>query len=104
MKVIAYAILSAALVAPSISYANDSQNQIEHITVTYRTPFEYAMYQYTSDMLQDFNQQVRVEIQQQAKSNIMQMAKEQGFISSQVAKAEQPNKTVLNSGVLKSAE
>ena len=104
MKTIAYAILTVALAMPSISYANDNKSQIEHFTVTYRTPFEYALYQYTNDILQDLNQQVRIEIQQQAKLNSIQMAKQQGFLSNQLAKAEPSNKTTLNSVVLKSAE
>ncbi|MBL4913674.1 hypothetical protein L2719_03215 [Shewanella schlegeliana] len=104
MKAIICAILSTALIVPSIGYANSSDDQMERITVTYRTPFEYALYQYTTDMLQEFNQQVRVEIQLQAKLNSMQMAKEQGMMINELSKMNKPNKTLLSSRTLKSAE
>ncbi|ABZ77768.1 hypothetical protein Shal_3221 [Shewanella halifaxensis HAW-EB4] len=104
MKAIIYTLLSTALIVPSISYANSSDDQMEYITVTYRTPFEYALYQYTTNMLQEFNQQVRVEIQLQAKLSSMQMAKEQGIVTNELSKMNKPNKTLLSSRTLKSAE
>ncbi|ABV88452.1 hypothetical protein [Shewanella pealeana] len=104
MKTIAYAVLSAALLMPSISFANSSDEQMERITVTYRTPIEYAVYQYTTETLQAFNQQIRMEIQLQARMTNMQMAKSHGIISDTVTTALKPAKEVLTSKRVKSAE
>ena len=104
MKTIAYAVLSAALFMPSMSFANSNDDPMEHITVTYRTPVEYAVYQYTTDTLQAFNQQIRMEIQLQARMTNMQMAKSHGIISDNVTTALKPAKDVLTSKRLKSAE
>ncbi|WP_299811003.1 hypothetical protein [uncultured Shewanella sp.] len=104
MKTIAFAVLSAALIMPSISYANSNDDQMEHITVTYRTPIEYAVYQYTTETLLAFNQQIRMEIQLQARMTSMQMAKSHGIITDTVTTALKPAEGILTSNRVKSAE
>ncbi|MCL1138349.1 hypothetical protein [Shewanella pneumatophori] len=79
MKTLTLAILALSSMMSLQSSAEPVSNDMEHISVIYRTPFEYSLYQYTQDTLQKFNQQMRVEIIHQAKQSSMQMAKSQGF-------------------------
>ena len=104
MKTIAYAVLLTVLLMPSISFANSNDDPMERITVTYRTPVEYAVYQYTTDTLLALNQQIRIEIQLQAKMTSMQMARSHGIITDTVTTALKPAKAVLISKRVKSAE
>ncbi|GIU42688.1 hypothetical protein TUM4438_09870 [Shewanella sairae] len=75
MKTLTLAAFLIASITPTTSFAEQASDDMEHIKVTYRTPLEYAIYQYTTDTLQAFNQQVRVEAQRQAKLTSEQMAK-----------------------------
>ena len=104
MKAFTSPVLLVALLLPTISFANNSAAQIEHITVTYRTPLEYATYQYTTNMLRHFNQLILSDIQQQAKESSMQMAREQGIIIDKIVTAIEPSKTLVNTRIFESAE
>lgn len=104
MKTLTCATLLIASMLPNIGYTADADSQMERITVTYRTPFEYALYQYTTETLQAFNQQVLMDIQIQARLSSMQMAKEHGVMTNELSKANESNKTLISSRTLKSAE
>ncbi|SQH77981.1 conserved protein of unknown function [Shewanella benthica] len=51
-----------------------SSTAMEVITVTYRSPLDYALYQYTTELLAYFRLQIRADIYTQARANSMQMA------------------------------
>lgn len=56
--------------------ANAATNSatMEVITVTYRSPIDYALYQYTTELFAYFKLQVQADIYTQARSSSMQMA------------------------------
>lgn len=104
MKILTCATLLMASMIPTMGHTANADSQMERISVIYRTPFEYALYQYTTETLQALNQQVHMEIQIQARLSSMQMAKAQGIISDNANRTVEPTKTVLASDRLKSAE
>lgn len=50
---------------------------MEVITVSYRTPLDYALYQYTTELLNQFRVQIKSDIYTQARSSSLKMAKYQ---------------------------
>ncbi|BAJ03363.1 hypothetical protein [Shewanella violacea] len=62
---------TTAIAAPS-SPATDSK-VMEVITVTYRSPIDYALYQYTTELLAYFRLQIQADIYTQARSGSLQM-------------------------------
>ncbi|MCJ8304266.1 hypothetical protein [Shewanella sp.] len=51
-----------------------SSAAMEVITVTYRSPIDYALYQYTTELLAYFRLEVQADIYTQARAGSMQMA------------------------------
>ena len=54
---------------------------MESMTVAYRTPIEYALYQYTTEMLANFRLQLQADIYQQARTSTLKMASTPPYIS-----------------------
>lgn len=50
---------------------------MEVITVIYRAPLDYALYQYTTELLSQFRIQIQEDIYTQARSSSLKMAKSQ---------------------------
>ncbi|AQS39453.1 hypothetical protein Sps_04361 [Shewanella psychrophila] len=61
-----------AIAAPSTPAINNGT--IEVITVTYRAPMDYALYQYTTELLAYFRVQIQADIYTQARAGSLQMA------------------------------
>jgi len=79
MKKLTIAAVLITLLTPLTSLAAAQQQEMERMSVTYRTPIEYAIYQYTTNLLNSFKLELRADIHMQARMNIQQMAQEQGF-------------------------
>ncbi|WP_185976968.1 MULTISPECIES: hypothetical protein [Shewanella] len=63
---------TTALAAPSNPAMRSSAMEV--ITVTYRSPIDYALYQYTTELLAYFRLQIQADIYTQARAGSMQMA------------------------------
>lgn len=100
---IATAIL-ITLFTPLASIAADSQQDIEHMSVTHRSPLDYAIYQYTTHMLSSFKLELRADIHMQARMNSLQMAREHGVIGNTVKTEQQKAIPVRITRVIKSAD
>ncbi|MFT5235919.1 MAG: hypothetical protein ACI8SK_000670 [Shewanella sp.] len=79
MKIISPIVLLIASLLPFTATADlmidKSLNKtIETMTVTYRTPIDYALYQYTTEMLVRFRLQLQADIYHQARTSLIEMA------------------------------
>ena len=63
---------TTALAAPSSPAMSSAAMEV--ITVTYRSPIDYALYQYTTELLAYFRLQIQADIYTQARAGSMQMA------------------------------
>ncbi|ACA87955.1 hypothetical protein [Shewanella woodyi] len=94
MKIMTPLALLAASLLPLTASADlvKQQNKakpMETITVTYREPTDYALYQYTTDMLVNFRLQIQADIYQQARTSIMKMANTTPYMSAMHQAPEQ---------------
>ncbi|QYK02318.1 hypothetical protein [Shewanella psychrotolerans] len=87
--VIAGSLLLTASLAPMLTFANVSpvssspsnlSPSMERMTITYRSAIDYALYQYTIELLSHFRNEIHASIHQQAASNTLEMYK--AFIES----------------------
>ncbi|QQX79273.1 hypothetical protein JK628_17240 [Shewanella sp. KX20019] len=104
MKKLAIAAVLISLLTPLTSLAAAQQQDMEHMSVTYRTPLEYAIYQYTTDLLNSFKLQLRADIHLQARMNIQQMYQEQSFTDNTLNADQQETIPVRLTGATTSAE
>lgn len=75
MKLITTVILISASFLPLTSTAAISDNTpIERLTVNYKSAFDYALYQYTTELMVQFRQQIATDIYLQAKASSSLMA------------------------------
>ena len=86
MKIMTPLVLLAVSLLPLTATAELIKEQsinktMETMTVTYRTPLDYALYQYTTEMLVNFRLQIQADIYHQAHSSIMRMASSSPYIS-----------------------
>ena len=86
MKVITSIPLLVASLLPLTAAADfttesSANNMMETMTVTYRAPLDYALYQYTTEMLVNFRLELKTDIYQQAHTSIMQMANTSPYMS-----------------------
>jgi len=82
MKLIApFTLLAISLLPLSIHAEpvekNAESETMEVITVIYRTPFDYALHQYTTELLSNFRIQIQADIYTQARASSMKMAESQ---------------------------
>ncbi|MBW8186031.1 hypothetical protein [Shewanella nanhaiensis] len=94
MKIMTPFALLAASLLPLTASADLAKQQnraepMETITVTYREPSDYALYQYTTDMLVNFRLQIQADIYQQAHTSIMKMANTTPYMSAMNQTPEQ---------------
>jgi hypothetical protein len=82
------------LVTPVTVMAATNISPMETITVIYRNPFDYALYQQTTEMLLSFNIELSQSIPFDAHQQNRQMAAEFGFSIAQSAKLT-PNDKIL---------
>jgi len=87
------------LVTPSTDIAATNSSPIETITVIYRNPFDYALYQQTTEMLLSFNLELSQSIPFYAQQQSRQMAAEFGFSVAQSTWLTPNDKTLLLSGL-----
>ncbi|MFT6977550.1 MAG: hypothetical protein ACJAZA_001262 [Shewanella psychromarinicola] len=80
------------LVTPVMAATNSSP--METITVIYRNPFDYALYQQTTEILLSFNLELSQSIPLDAQQQSRQMAAEFGFPVAKSAKLT-PNDKIL---------
>lgn len=85
--------LGQAIAAGSAANSVASPN-IETITVTYRDPLDYALYQHTTEMLSAFRLEIREDIGIQARNSLMEMAKAQHVNRLNLAKVQASNKNL----------
>ncbi|MDR9765050.1 hypothetical protein RJP56_03110 [Shewanella baltica] len=85
--------LGQAIAASSATNSVASPN-IETITVTYRDPLDYALYQHTTEMLSAFRLEIREDIGIQARNSLMEMAKAQHVNRLNLAKVQASNKNL----------
>lgn len=86
MKKITPIILLIASLLPFTATADlmidkSANRMMETMTVTYRAPIDYALYQYTTEMLVNFRIQIKADIYQQAHESIMTMANSVPYMS-----------------------
>ncbi|PKG55838.1 hypothetical protein CXF83_06930 [Shewanella sp. Choline-02u-19] len=104
MKSLTLATLLITLFTPLASIAADSQQDIEHMSVTYRSPMDYAIYQYTTHVFSMFKLQLRADIHIQARMSSLQMAQEQGVIDNTVSTEQQKTIPVRLTRAIKAAD
>ncbi|GIU16563.1 hypothetical protein TUM4261_35190 [Shewanella sp. c952] len=104
MKKSIYAALIVASISPFTALAANDHQDMDHMSVVYRAPLEYAAYQYTTEMLSNFNLQLLADIYIQARMSSLQMAKEQSLISNKLSMEQQHDKSLASTGVMTSAE
>lgn len=104
MRKLIYVALIAASISPFTALAANDQQDMEHMSVLYRAPLEYAAYQYTAEMLSNFNLQLLADIYVQARMSSLQMAKEQSLMSNKISMEQQHDKSLASTGVMTSAE
>ncbi|MDT3294359.1 MULTISPECIES: hypothetical protein [Shewanella] len=85
--------LGQAMEANSATDSAASPN-IETITVTYRDPLDYALYQHTTEMLSAFRLEIREDIGIQARNSLMEMAKAQHVNRLNLAQVQASNKNL----------
>lgn len=85
--------LGQAIAASSATNSVASPN-IETITVTYRDPLDYALYQHTTEMLSAFRLEIREDIGIQARNSLMDMAKAQHVNRLNLAQVQASNKNL----------
>ncbi|MGI2133743.1 hypothetical protein ACRN93_20755 [Shewanella baltica] len=85
--------LGQAIAASSATNSVASPN-IETITVTYRDPLDYALYQHTTEMLSAFRLEIREDIGIQARNSLMEMAKAQHVNRLNLAQVQASNKNL----------
>ncbi|MCS6177349.1 hypothetical protein [Shewanella baltica] len=85
--------LGQAIAASSATNSAASPN-IETITVTYRDPLDYALYQHTTEMLSAFRLEIREDIGIQARNSLMEMAKAQHVNRLNLAQLQASNKNL----------
>ena len=85
--------LGQAIAAGSATNSAASSN-IETITVTYRDPLDYALYQHTTEMLSVFRLEIREDIGIQARNSLMEMAKAQHVNRLNLAQVQASNKNL----------
>ena len=85
--------LGQAIAAGSAANSVASPN-IETITVTYRDPLDYALYQHTTEMLSAFRLEIREDIGIQARNSLMEMAKAQHVNRLNLAQVQASNKNL----------
>lgn len=77
--VIAASLMIVASLAPIIALANESQGDsspaMETMTITYRSAIDYALYQYTIELLSRSRGEIHTSIHQQAKSSTLAISK-----------------------------
>ncbi len=76
LTLLAVSILPLSLHAEQMDKTTDSE-AMEVITVSYRAPLDYALYQYTTELLNQFRIQIEADIYTQARSGSLKMAKYQ---------------------------
>ncbi|MEM6187827.1 hypothetical protein [Shewanella vaxholmensis] len=86
--------LGQAMEANSATDSAASPN-IETITVTYRDPLDYALYQHTTEMLSAFRLEIREDIGIQARNSLMEMAKAQHVNRLNLAQVQASNKNLV---------
>ena len=91
--ILGIAPLGQAIAASSATNSVASPN-IETITVTYRDPLDYALYQHTTEMLSAFRLEIREDIGIQARNSLMEMAKAQHVNRLNLAKVQASNKNL----------
>ncbi|RTR26636.1 hypothetical protein [Shewanella atlantica] len=82
MKLTAPLALLAISLLPLSIHAEQAEKiaesePMEVITVIYRAPFDYALHQYTTELLSQFRIQIQEDIYTQARSSSLEMAKSQ---------------------------
>jgi hypothetical protein len=91
--ILGIAPLGQAIAAGSATNSAASSN-IETITVTYRDPLDYALYQHTTEMLSAFRLEIREDIGIQARNSLMEMAKAQHVNRLNLAQIQASNKNL----------
>ncbi|EGM71175.1 hypothetical protein [Shewanella sp. HN-41] len=80
MKTLTYLQIASSLLVCSLiplSHATAASPSMEIITVTYRSPLDYALYQHTTEILSEFRIEIREDISIQARNGLQEMAKAQ---------------------------
>ncbi|MCL1050642.1 hypothetical protein L2755_13565 [Shewanella abyssi] len=104
MKKLTIAAVLITLLTPLTSLAAAPQQEMERMSVTYRTPLDYAIYQYTTNLLNSFKLELRADIHMQARMNIQKMAQEHGFTVAAVNTEQQKPIPALLTRAITSAE
>ncbi|WP_297893311.1 hypothetical protein [Shewanella sp.] len=73
-------IAGSLLVCSLIPWGNAmaANTDMEIITVTYRSPIDYALYQHTTEILNEFRLEIREDISIQARNSLLEMARAHG--------------------------
>lgn len=76
LTLLAISLLPLSIQAAPVVKTAESET-MEVITVIYRTPFDYALHQYTTELLSQFRIQIQADIYTQARASSLKMAKSQ---------------------------
>ncbi|QFU24014.1 hypothetical protein FM038_018895 [Shewanella eurypsychrophilus] len=100
MKLLTTVVLISASLLPLTASAGMSDNKpIERITVNYKTPFDYALYQYTTELLVQFRQEIASDIYLQAKASSSLMAQEHSRLAHSASIASRQMMNITDSDV-----
>lgn len=73
-KLTACIFIIIGLISTQVSAEGIQNKTIERITVNYKSPFDYALYQYTTEILMQFKLEIAADIYNQARAGSNQMA------------------------------
>ncbi len=73
-KLTACIFIIIGLISTQVSAEGIQNKTIERITVNYKSPFDYALYQYTTEILMQFKLEIAADIYKQARAGSNQMA------------------------------
>ncbi|ABV38074.1 hypothetical protein Ssed_3470 [Shewanella sediminis HAW-EB3] len=76
LTLLAISLLPLSIQAAPADKTAESET-MEVITVIYRTPFDYALHQYTTELLSQFRIQIQADIYTQARASSLKMAESQ---------------------------
>lgn len=99
MKTLTHLQIAGSLLVCSLiplSNAMAANTNMEIITVTYRSPLDYALYQHTTEILSEFRLEIREDISIQARNGLLEMAKAQRLNHIEVAQATAKDKNLAS--------
>lgn len=107
MKTLTHLPIAGSLLVCSLiplGNAMAANTNMEIITVTYRSPLDYAAYQYTTEILSEFQLEIREDISIQARNSLLEMAKTHGVNRIAAAHTTTKDNNLASTGLAQTAK